>query len=99
MEELFSRIASKSDYIIECSLQFLEIYNENCRDLISGSVGYGSSSSNLDLREDEKGVTVVGLSTHAPRRVEDVMKLLYVFYLKSVLLEGIFYASEIKGYG
>jgi hypothetical protein len=76
MQELFSRIASKSDnHVIDCSLQFLEIYNENCRDLLSVSSGNGS---NLDLREDERGVTVVGLSMHSPRKVEDVMRLLYV---------------------
>ncbi|KAJ3042484.1 Kinesin-like protein kif19 [Rhizophlyctis rosea] len=41
------------------SLSYLEIYNENVRDLLSGKPDY------LDLREDAKGVVVAGITTVA----------------------------------
>ncbi|KAI9364405.1 P-loop containing nucleoside triphosphate hydrolase protein, partial [Zopfochytrium polystomum] len=62
MEALFDRIAAaKEDKIVECSLSYLEVYNETIRDL---------------LNPDDTRVVVAGLSEHTPRDVRDVMALL-----------------------
>ncbi|OMJ74642.1 hypothetical protein SteCoe_26386 [Stentor coeruleus] len=57
-EEIFSRIEILSlDRHYKIRLSYLEIYNEEVRDLLT------SSNENLDIREDSiKGVTVAGLS-------------------------------------
>lgn len=53
-------------------MSFLEIYNEQIRDLIV------CSQDVLDMREDpEKGITVAGLSEIEVESPEDVMELLF----------------------
>lgn len=57
LEELFNKIASYKDREYTVKLWYLEIYNENIRDLLSNSDEY------LDLREDPtKGVIVSGIT-------------------------------------
>lgn len=57
LEELFNKIASYKDREYTVKLWYLEIYNENIRDLLSSSDEY------LDLREDPtKGVIVSGIT-------------------------------------
>ena len=57
LEELFNKIASYKDRDYTVKLWYLEIYNENIRDLLSNSDEY------LDLREDpNKGVIVSGIT-------------------------------------
>ncbi len=52
---------------------YLEIYNENIRDLLVPSEG----NEYLDLREDPaKGTTVAGLSSHEVKSTEELMSLL-----------------------
>ncbi|KAI9101896.1 P-loop containing nucleoside triphosphate hydrolase protein [Phlyctochytrium arcticum] len=53
------------------SLSYLEIYNENIRDLLSGKADY------LDLREDTtRGVVVAGITTVAARSPDEVLGFL-----------------------
>ncbi|KAK1931189.1 Kinesin-like protein KIF19 [Phytophthora citrophthora] len=64
------------------TVSFLEVYNENIRDLLSASSSCSSSASMptsefLDLREDPvRGSVVAGLSEVEANNANDVMKLL-----------------------
>lgn len=56
IENIFSSMARNSEELMyKASMSYLEIYNENVRDLLNPSSGV------LDLREDAKGVQVPGL--------------------------------------
>lgn len=63
--ELFSRMSSSSEFDYALSFSYLEIYNENIRDLLIQSDDF------LDLREDPaKGTTVAGLTSHVVKSTE-----------------------------
>lgn len=74
MQELFERISEQtSEKHTEVSLSYLEIYNETIRDLLIPSDTRGG----LMLREDaNRSVSVVGLSTHHPQSVQEVMDMI-----------------------
>ncbi|EOD48589.1 putative kinesin family protein [Neofusicoccum parvum UCRNP2] len=74
MQELYERIAELQETkATEISLSYLEIYNETIRDLLIP----GGSKVGLALREDaNQTVSVGGLSSHAPKNVEEVMEML-----------------------
>lgn len=73
MKELYNKIESMNDDIIEISLSFLEIYNETIKDLLSPV----TNNKRLAIREDSnKKVTVSNLSVHSPQNVEEVMNLI-----------------------
>jgi hypothetical protein len=56
------------------SLSYVEVYNENIRDLLSES---GDSHEFLDLREDPtRGNCVAGVSEHSVSNTNDIMSLL-----------------------
>ncbi|KAF8314728.1 kinesin-domain-containing protein [Clavulina sp. PMI_390] len=71
MAELFQRIEDKrEDIICEVSLSFLEIYNEEIRDLLSVS---DTPRGGLPMREDQANrVTVAGLTEMHPTNAEEV---------------------------
>ncbi|RKO85549.1 P-loop containing nucleoside triphosphate hydrolase protein, partial [Blyttiomyces helicus] len=55
----------------DVTLTYLEIYNENIRDLLSGKLDY------LELREDaSKGVVVAGITTVSAKTPEEVLHFL-----------------------
>ncbi|CEM35074.1 unnamed protein product [Vitrella brassicaformis CCMP3155] len=72
LQDLFSQMDSQTDergFEVKCS--FLEIYNENIRDLLQPSSDY------LDVREDPvKGITVAGISEFSADSAAEVMDLL-----------------------
>ena len=71
MADLFQRIEDrKDDYNAEVVVTFLEIYNEEIRDLLSES-GSPTPRGGLQIRED-KSVKVVGLTELRPRTAEEV---------------------------
>ncbi|XP_037093604.1 kinesin-like protein KIF19 [Pollicipes pollicipes] len=73
LNELFKAMADKKDELeFGMTLSYLEIYNENIRDLLN------PSSGTLDLREDAKKGTieVVGLSEVTTMNTKEVMRLL-----------------------
>eukprot|EP01012_Entosiphon_sulcatum_P011932 TRINITY_DN1742_c0_g1_i1.p1 TRINITY_DN1742_c0_g1~~TRINITY_DN1742_c0_g1_i1.p1 ORF type:complete len:882 (-),score=153.75 TRINITY_DN1742_c0_g1_i1:61-2706(-) len=73
LQDLFRRIdeAKREDLVYRVTMSYLEIYNENIRDLLTGS------PQALDLQEDpEKGMRVQGLSEATVRGTNDVMQLL-----------------------
>ncbi|KAI9031278.1 kinesin-domain-containing protein [Hyaloraphidium curvatum] len=70
MEDLFARMRElERERVIEAELSYLEVYNEQIRDLLK-------DQPPLELREDDKGVQVAKLSKHVLLDVEDVMALL-----------------------
>ncbi|KAJ3033203.1 kinesin-like protein Klp5, partial [Rhizophlyctis rosea] len=74
MNDLFTKITARSQtHHIESTVSYLEVYNENIRDLLSPS-----QTTYLDLREDDNTsrVVVANLSEHRPKHVTDVMALL-----------------------
>ncbi|KDQ64669.1 hypothetical protein JAAARDRAFT_167191 [Jaapia argillacea MUCL 33604] len=71
MADLFQRIDDRKDeYIVEVTVTFLEIYNEEIRDLLSDS-GSVAPRGGLQIRED-KTVKVVGLTELRPNSAEEV---------------------------
>ena len=55
-------------------MSFMEIYNENIKDLIGNSE---EDSNNLDVREDPiKGVYIVGISEKECKNTDELMELL-----------------------
>lgn len=72
LKELFDKISfysSEREYKVK--LWYLEIYNENIRDLLTSSLEY------LDLREDPtKGISITNISELIVTSCEDIMQLL-----------------------
>ena len=76
MAELFQRIEERrADYVVDVSLSFLEIYNEEIRDLLALPDSYRPKGG-LAMREDEKRrITVAGLNEVMPKDVEEVKSI------------------------
>ena len=71
MADLFQQIEDrKDDYNAEVVVTFLEIYNEEIRDLLADP-GVPTPRGGLQIRED-KSVKVVGLTELRPRTAEEV---------------------------
>lgn len=74
MADLFQRIEDrKDDWDVEVMVTFLEIYNEEIRDLLS-EPGSHVPRGGLSIRED-KSVKVVGLVELKPRTAEEVKEI------------------------
>ena len=74
MADLFQRIEERrEEWDIEVMVTFLEIYNEEIRDLLAES-GFAAPRGGLSIRED-KTVKVVGLVELKPRSAEEVKKI------------------------
>lgn len=69
LRHLFDSIDREQHSKVDISLSYLEVYNENIKDLISNNYG-------LELREDDSKVVVSGLSKHTPSNEEEVMSLI-----------------------
>jgi kinesin family protein 18/19 len=75
LADLFNKInngdVKKPNETVEVSMTYLEIYNENIRDLLSGKPDV------LDLREDySHGVVVAGITAVTVTTAEEVMMFL-----------------------
>ncbi|GAB1598494.1 kinesin-like protein KIF18A [Argonauta hians] len=70
--DLYQRIeALKAEKCCEVAVSYLEIYNEQIKDLLN-------SKSQLPMREDPKaGVVIPGLTLHKPQSEQDLLKMLY----------------------
>ncbi|SMR41391.1 unnamed protein product [Zymoseptoria tritici ST99CH_1E4] len=75
MQELFEKVEElKETKEVEVSLSYLEIYNENIRDLLNPDMA--TAKQGLMLREDSnQAVSVSGLSSHKPQNVQEVMDM------------------------
>ncbi|KAH9848509.1 kinesin-domain-containing protein [Lenzites betulinus] len=74
MADLFQDIEDrKDDYSIDVAVTFLEIYNEEIRDLLS-EPGTPTPRGGLQIRED-KNVKVVGLTELRPRTADEVKEI------------------------
>ncbi|XP_023929910.1 kinesin-like protein KIF18A isoform X2 [Lingula anatina] len=71
MMELYRRIElMKEEKICDVAVSYLEVYNEQIRDLLM-------PSNPLPIREDPaKGVVVAGLSLHKPKTADELMYML-----------------------
>lgn len=75
LEEIFEKIDQKVDTENVVKVSYVEIYNENIRDLLSPK----ENGKYLDLRDDPlKGVTIAGATEIIVENVEQVMNLLYM---------------------
>lgn len=74
MQELFEKVGDLQETKeSEITLNYLEIYNETIRDLLSPGAG---GKQGLMLREDaHQAVSVAGLSSHKPQNVQEVMDM------------------------
>eukprot|EP00918_Siedleckia_nematoides_P042790 GHVU01093530.1.p4 GENE.GHVU01093530.1~~GHVU01093530.1.p4 ORF type:complete len:100 (+),score=14.76 GHVU01093530.1:942-1241(+) len=72
LTDLYSSMQQhKDDIDFQIKASFIEIYNENIRDLLSPGRDY------LDLREDPvKGVTVSGICETSTGSAQEIMELL-----------------------
>ena len=71
LNELFERIKSYPEREYTIKLWYLEIYNENIRDLLI------NNSENLELREDpNKGLIVNGITEITPKSSEHILNIL-----------------------
>ena len=68
MNELFETMENANDVVFKVTMSYLEIYNENIRDLLNPTSGH------LDLRDDARGknIIVAGLSEIATKNTEEV---------------------------
>lgn len=74
MADLFQRIEDrKEDYIVDVVVTFLEIYNEEIRDLLA-EPGTHVPRGGLAIRED-KSVKVVGLTELKPKSADEVKEI------------------------
>ncbi|KAI6164944.1 P-loop containing nucleoside triphosphate hydrolase protein [Pisolithus thermaeus] len=74
MADLFQRIEDRKDeWSTEVVVTFLEIYNEEIRDLLA-EPGAPTPRGGLQIRED-KFVKVIGLVEHRPTTAEDVKQI------------------------
>ena len=72
LKELFNKINSYPNREYNVKLWYLEIYNENIRDLLSNN-----NESNLDLREDQnKGIIVSGITEIKATSSEHILNIL-----------------------
>ncbi|KAM5138305.1 kinesin-like protein KIF18A [Mantella aurantiaca] len=71
MMDLYNRMESlKDEKICNIAISYLEVYNEQIRDLLS-------NSGPLAVREDaQKGVVVQGLTLHQPKSAVEILQLL-----------------------
>ena len=76
MADLFSLIEDRrEDHIVDVQVSFLEIYNEEIRDLLV-EPGNPTSRGGLQIREDSnKSVKVVGLTELRPNSAEEVKQI------------------------
>ncbi|KAI7371363.1 kinesin-domain-containing protein [Hortaea werneckii] len=74
MQELFEKVDEvQAEKESEITLSYLEIYNEQIRDLLNPGTG---GKQGLMLREDaNQAVSVAGLSSHKPQNVQEVMDM------------------------
>ncbi|TBU32728.1 kinesin-domain-containing protein [Dichomitus squalens] len=74
MADLFQEIEDrKEDYIVDVMVTFLEIYNEEIRDLLA-EPGNPAPRGGLQIRED-KSVKVVGLTELRPMNADEVKQI------------------------
>ncbi len=83
LQDLFRLKTKQSDrYSFRIVISFLEIYNENIRDLLVGDAlkskkGRKAKRKYLDLRETpQKGVIIAGITFKPAKDVQEVMDLL-----------------------
>ena len=73
LRDLFAGIASRPAHSYQLSLSYLEVYNEQIRDLLSPL----PTATQLSLREERDGsMTIAGLSTHTPASADEVFRML-----------------------
>ncbi len=78
MQELFKRIDQLEDTKkIDLSLSYLEVYNETIKDLLNPTSNSTNSGINsLQIREDERRITISNLTSHRPVNVKQVMDMI-----------------------
>ncbi|GAB6033182.1 Kinesin-like protein kif18a [Chamberlinius hualienensis] len=70
MAGLFDLLENSGNKSFELAVTYIEIYNENLRDLLS-------EAKNLQIREDpRRGILVAGISVHKPKTAVDLLNML-----------------------
>ena len=75
LRDIFCGIAARPAVSYQLSLSYLEVYNEQLRDLLAASSS--SAASSLRLREERDGsMSIAGLTQHSPGSAEEVFRML-----------------------
>lgn len=75
LKTMFRKIQQQSEYDYKVTLSYLEVYNENIRDLLA----FNKKSEYLDLREDPvKGMTVAGITELIATSAEEILQILHM---------------------
>merc|ERR1719481_351268 len=69
IQDIFNKVASVEDTTCEIGLSYLEVYNENCFDLLK-------PGGLLDIRESGNSIKIPGLSIHKPSGPDNILSLL-----------------------
>ena len=73
LQDLFAGIASRPAHSYQLTLSYLEVYNEQIRDLLSPH----PTSTQLNLREEKDGsMSIAGLTSHSPASADEVFRML-----------------------
>ena len=73
MHDLFAGMRARESGRYEVSVSYMEVYNEQIRDLLSPS----PTASPLQLREEPNGaMTIAGLTSHTPSSAAEVFRML-----------------------
>ncbi|KAK2950218.1 putative Chromosome-associated kinesin KIF4 [Blattamonas nauphoetae] len=73
LEDIFHAFDAAEERNYSMHLSYLEVYNEQIRDLLASGTGKGK---NLDLRQHKNNIQVAGLSKHNPQTIDEVFALL-----------------------
>ncbi|XP_067887611.1 kinesin-like protein KIF9 isoform X2 [Heterodontus francisci] len=77
IQQIFKEVEEQADLALTVYVSYLEIYNENLFDLLSGLPDTLTSDGHMTIVEDSHGVHIRGLSIHRVSTEEDALNYLF----------------------
>ncbi|XP_035733121.1 chromosome-associated kinesin KIF4-like [Vespa mandarinia] len=73
MQDIFKIVASKKEWNFRTSVSFMELYQEQLYDLLSDKQ---RTHSTVDIREDNKGIRIIGVTEKEVQNAEECLECL-----------------------
>lgn len=73
MQDIFKIVASKKEWNFRTSVSFMELYQEQLYDLLSDKQ---RTHSTVDIREDNKGIRIVGVTEKEVQNADECLECL-----------------------